>query len=143
MGATQLDPGSSPRQGRGEVDPRIERTMTVVRQAVLDELGDVGYGALTIEAVAARSGVAKTTIYRHWTDKLTSSPTPSKARMWNMCRTSRLGTIRERIERLVGHVAEVLVDFDILALHTGPDRRSSPGPKTARLPLPLFHRAQE
>jgi AcrR family transcriptional regulator len=33
-------------------------------------MGEVGYGALTIEAVAARSGVAKSTIYRHWPGKL-------------------------------------------------------------------------
>jgi AcrR family transcriptional regulator len=51
-------------------DPRAERS----RKAVLDatrELvsSDGGVGALTIEAVAARSGVAKTTIYRRWRDK--------------------------------------------------------------------------
>ena len=39
------------------------------------------------------------------------------------------GTIRERIERLVAHVAEILVELDILALHSGPDRRSGPGPQ--------------
>jgi AcrR family transcriptional regulator len=41
-----------------------------VRQAVLDaafaELGEKGYGGLSIEAVAVRSGVAKTTVYRRW-----------------------------------------------------------------------------
>lgn len=41
-----------------------------VRRAVLDatfaELGEKGYGGLSIEAVAQRSGVAKTTVYRRW-----------------------------------------------------------------------------
>ncbi len=41
-----------------------------VRRAVLDaafaELGEKGYGGLSIEAVALRSGVAKTTVYRRW-----------------------------------------------------------------------------
>ena len=41
-----------------------------VRHAVLDaafaELGEKGYGGLSIEAVALRSGVAKTTVYRRW-----------------------------------------------------------------------------
>ena len=41
-----------------------------VRQSVLNaafaELGEKGYGGLSIEAVALRSGVAKTTVYRRW-----------------------------------------------------------------------------
>jgi AcrR family transcriptional regulator len=53
-----------------EPDPRIERSRRVILEAVLDELGVVGYGALTIEAVAARAGVGKSTIYRHWSGKL-------------------------------------------------------------------------
>jgi TetR/AcrR family transcriptional regulator, regulator of autoinduction and epiphytic fitness len=53
-----------------EQDPRVERSRRVILQAVLDELGDVGYGTLTIEAVAARAGVGKSTIYRHWPGKL-------------------------------------------------------------------------
>ena len=41
-----------------------------MREAVLNaafkELGEKGYGGLSIEAVALRSGVAKTTVYRRW-----------------------------------------------------------------------------
>ena len=52
-----------------EVDPRIERSRHHVLTATVDLLCEVGYGRLTIEAVAARSGVAKSTIYRHWPGK--------------------------------------------------------------------------
>jgi TetR/AcrR family transcriptional regulator of autoinduction and epiphytic fitness len=51
------------------VDPRVERSRELVRSAALELLGEIGYGDLTIEAVAARSGVAKSTIYRHWGGK--------------------------------------------------------------------------
>lgn len=53
-----------------EGDPRVERSRRVILEAVLHELGEVGYGALTIEAVAAQAGVGKSTIYRHWPGKL-------------------------------------------------------------------------
>jgi AcrR family transcriptional regulator len=51
-------------------DPRIARTRRVVLDATLALLAENGYGAVTIEAVAARSGVAKSTIYRHWPGRL-------------------------------------------------------------------------
>jgi TetR/AcrR family transcriptional regulator, regulator of autoinduction and epiphytic fitness len=53
-----------------EQDPRIERSRRIILEAVLEELGAVGYGQLTIEAVAARARVGKSTIYRHWPGKL-------------------------------------------------------------------------
>ena len=52
-----------------EPDPRVERSRRVILEAVLEELGDVGYGALTIEGVAARAGVGKPSIYRRWSNK--------------------------------------------------------------------------
>ena len=52
------------------VDPRVERSRRVILEATLDELGEVGYGAMTIESVARRAGVGKATIYRHWQGKL-------------------------------------------------------------------------
>ncbi|HWC12164.1 MAG TPA: TetR/AcrR family transcriptional regulator [Acidimicrobiales bacterium] len=52
------------------VDPRVERSRTVILSAALALLGEMGYGGLTIEAVAARAGVGKSTVYRHWSGKL-------------------------------------------------------------------------
>jgi AcrR family transcriptional regulator len=52
--------------------PRGNATTEALRGAVRRMLEEVGYQALTIEGVAARSGVAKTSIYRRW---------PSKAEM--------------------------------------------------------------
>jgi AcrR family transcriptional regulator len=41
-----------------------------IRAAVLEELAAVGYGRLSIEAVARRAGVGKTAVYRRWRSKL-------------------------------------------------------------------------
>jgi AcrR family transcriptional regulator len=53
-------------------DPRVARSRAAVLEATVRLLGEVGHGGTTIEAIAERSGVAKTTIYRHW---------PSRARL--------------------------------------------------------------
>jgi len=41
-----------------------------IRDALVHELAEVGYGRLSIEAVARRAGVAKTAVYRRWSSKL-------------------------------------------------------------------------
>jgi AcrR family transcriptional regulator len=51
------------------VDPRIERTKTVVLQAAFAVIGELGFGGATIDAIAQHSGVARSTIYRHWPDR--------------------------------------------------------------------------
>lgn len=48
------------------VDPRVARTRAAVIEATLALLGEGGYAALSIDAISRRSGVARTTIYRHW-----------------------------------------------------------------------------
>ncbi|TDC65470.1 TetR/AcrR family transcriptional regulator [Actinomadura sp. GC306] len=54
--------------GPGTVRPggRTARVRDAVRQATLAELAEHGYAGLTVDAVAARSGVHKTTVYRRW-----------------------------------------------------------------------------
>jgi AcrR family transcriptional regulator len=48
---------------------RAERSRQAILDATRELLAEEGVKALTVEAVAARSGVAKTTIYRRWRDK--------------------------------------------------------------------------
>lgn len=48
------------------MDPRIARTRAAVLRAATDLLVGGGPSAVTIDAVVARSGVARSTIYRHW-----------------------------------------------------------------------------
>jgi TetR/AcrR family transcriptional regulator of autoinduction and epiphytic fitness len=94
----------------GTVDPRVERSRQVILQAALDELGTLGYGGFTIESVAARAGVGKSTIYRHWPDKLALIADAFETFHVQMVPSVETGACRERVERLVHHVAEVVVD---------------------------------
>jgi TetR/AcrR family transcriptional regulator, regulator of autoinduction and epiphytic fitness len=48
------------------VDPRVTRSRAAVIRAATDLLVEGGPSAVTIDAIVARSGVAKSTIYRHW-----------------------------------------------------------------------------
>jgi AcrR family transcriptional regulator len=47
-------------------DPRVARSRASILDACAEVLAEEGFSGVTIEAVAARSGAAKTTIYRHW-----------------------------------------------------------------------------
>lgn len=49
--------------------PRDPSRDDVIRAAILRLLGEVGYNALTMDAVAAQAGVGKATIYRRWRTK--------------------------------------------------------------------------
>jgi AcrR family transcriptional regulator len=49
--------------------PRSDKARKAVLAAALEMVEESGYAALTIEGIAARAGVAKTTIYRSWPSK--------------------------------------------------------------------------
>lgn len=63
MTSTTEQPARSP--GR----PRSERAHRAILDAALDLFVEQGYEAMSIEGVAARAGVGKTTIYRRWPSK--------------------------------------------------------------------------
>lgn len=60
---------SDDQQTRPRGRPRSARAQELVLAAAEQILHEDGYASLTIEGVAARSGVAKTTIYRSWPSK--------------------------------------------------------------------------
>jgi AcrR family transcriptional regulator len=63
--ATGVPPGPARRPGR----PRSEQADRAIIDAALDLFAQAGVEGLCIEAVAARAGVGKSTIYRRWPGK--------------------------------------------------------------------------
>lgn len=68
--------GDSAKQGHGRQPPvratgtagdaRVRRSRERVLRATAELLGESGVGGVSVDEVSRRSGVAKTTIYRHW-----------------------------------------------------------------------------
>jgi TetR/AcrR family transcriptional regulator, regulator of autoinduction and epiphytic fitness len=82
----------------------------VILEAAVDELAEVGYGGVTIESVAARAGVGKSTIYRHWPDKLALIADAFETFHVQMVPDIGDRSAREAVETLLSHVAEVVLD---------------------------------
>lgn len=88
-------------------DPRIERSRALILDAATRLLTEGGPMAVTIEAVTARSGVARSTLYRHFT---TSTEVLAAAfeRSLPAQPPPRGGTQRERLLALVTQQAELV-----------------------------------
>jgi TetR/AcrR family transcriptional regulator, regulator of autoinduction and epiphytic fitness len=93
-------------------DPRIEHSRRVICRAALQEFAEAGYSGFRMDSVAARAGVGRSTVYRHWPNKaaliadaletLNTQPDP--------VRDLGEGTARQRVEVILTHLAEVLGD---------------------------------
>lgn len=88
------------------VDPRVERSRRMIRRAALDELAEAGYGGFTIESVAGRAGVGRSTVYRHWDGKLALIADALETLNEQPEPVSAGGAPRERVEQLLRHLAE-------------------------------------
>ncbi|HEX3971934.1 MAG TPA: TetR/AcrR family transcriptional regulator [Stellaceae bacterium] len=92
------------------IDPRVERSRQVILAAALAELGESGYGGFTIESVAARAGAGKSTIYRHWPDKLSLIADAFETLHQQGGPDLSSSSARAKLTRILAHVAEVLID---------------------------------
>jgi AcrR family transcriptional regulator len=82
----------------------------VILRAAVEEMAEVGYGGVTIEAIAARAGVGKSTIYRHWPDKLDLIADAFETFHEQMVPDLGALSVRESVALLLWHVAQVVVD---------------------------------
>jgi AcrR family transcriptional regulator len=53
----------------GDTDERVRRSRKAVLTATLQLLAEAGLSGVSVDEVSRRSGVAKTTIYRHWSSR--------------------------------------------------------------------------
>jgi AcrR family transcriptional regulator len=93
----------------GEPDPRVVRSRARVLEAVASLLVEKGVRGVTVDAVMARSGVARATVYRHWPTRqalvlagmrhLLPPPVP---------RRTVTGTLSQRLTSAVGELARLM-----------------------------------
>ena len=82
--------------------------------AAVEELGAAGYGRFSIESVATRAGVAKSTVYRHWPDKLALIADALETFHRDLVPLTS-ESAREDLVARIFHVAEILFDSPFAA----------------------------
>ncbi|XCM84123.1 TetR/AcrR family transcriptional regulator [Kitasatospora sp. HUAS MG31] len=75
--------------------------------ATREALAELGWGGLTMGHVAARAGVAKTTLYRRWPSK-NELVVDAVASLFDTLVVADLGSLRADIEAVVGQFADLL-----------------------------------
>ncbi len=90
-----------------KVDRRVERSRYTVLTTAFDLLGECGVGSFTVDEVARRSGVAKTTIYRHWPTR-EALVIDACSRMIAEQETPDTGSLEDDITTLLVEIAHLL-----------------------------------
>lgn len=125
-----------------EVDPRIERTRRVVLDAAAQVVAENGIGRASIEAISERSGVARSTIYRHW---------PDRNVLFMECLGSKIktdgeidnGNLREDLIQFFGQLATLLEDRDTRRMVASHIAESTRDPELAQLHARFTERRRE
>ncbi|MDX6541438.1 MAG: hypothetical protein QOI71_3048 [Gaiellales bacterium] len=102
---TEPDAGAPSRRGGR---PRSSAAELAILQATRELLVEGGVHGLTIEGVAARAGVAKTTIYRRWRDKDELALAVVLDMVERVVELPELGDTRAELLAFVGAAVKVL-----------------------------------
>jgi AcrR family transcriptional regulator len=100
-----VEKDAAPRRGGR---PRSTECETTILQATRELLVEAGVRGLTIEKVAARAGVAKTTIYRRWRDKDELALAVVLDMVEQVALLPELGNTRDELLAFVNAAVEVL-----------------------------------
>jgi AcrR family transcriptional regulator len=94
--------------------PRSAVAHRAILDATIELLSEVGFAATTVEAVAARAGVGKATVYRRWPSKIPLVIEAMDTRAIEQLPLPRTGSVRGDLTEFVVGLAETL---------SGPDGR--------------------
>ena len=89
------------------IDKRVQRSKEVVLAATYALLSEGGIGGVSMDEVSRRSGVSKTTVYRHWPSRSALLITAC-ATMGSPPETPDTGSFRGDLDELVADLAQQL-----------------------------------
>jgi AcrR family transcriptional regulator len=90
--------------GRRPAGERVRRSKEAVLAATHQLLSEAGFGGVSVDAVSERSGVAKTTIYRHWPSR-TALLLDACASMGTKPEAPDTGSLKGDVAALAAYVA--------------------------------------
>lgn len=90
-----------------KVDKRVERSRHTILAAAFDLLSEGGVASFTVDEVARRSGVAKTTIYRHWPTR-EALVIDACSRMIDRQQTPDTGSLDGDVKAILEQIAHML-----------------------------------
>ncbi len=100
------------RAGGPRSAPRGAPVVRAVIRATFEELAEVGFAALSIDDVAKRAGVNKTTVYRRWPTKADLVTTALLALPEEYFTMPNTGTIRGDVTEIAEKVARIFRSFE-------------------------------
>ena len=119
-----------PTGGRGPGRPRSAEVDEAILSAAVELLADVGYGAMSMEAVAARAGVSKASLYRRWPGK-PQLVTDTLRSVVDQVPVPDTGDVRSDLVAMAGSISHALGDSPLGRVAAGMSGEFARNPELA------------